>query len=115
MAGTGCHNCNGSGIVEDYDGDRVCLGCYPNEPPLTATGTQILLVYGARIFPPRSGRPGINVIVHEGGDVLLEPSGFGSQHAAAQAIHRASDVCHEAGLDVLAGPRPRTRIVRKRS
>lgn len=29
---TGCYACNGSGIVEDHDGDRPCLACHTVTP-----------------------------------------------------------------------------------
>jgi hypothetical protein len=29
---SGCYACNGSGIVEDHDGDRPCLGCHSGPP-----------------------------------------------------------------------------------
>jgi hypothetical protein len=84
---------------------------------LTPTGVSVLLVYGAKIFPPKphKGYPGIRPIVHANGDVVLYPIGYGSQHAAAVAVGEAADVCHAAGLEVLDGPEPRTRIVRRRS
>lgn len=82
---------------------------------LTDTGVAVLLVYGAEIFPPRPGRPGVNAIVYADGTVLLEPGGFSSRHAAAHAVSQAAEVCYRAGLDVTDGPRPRTRLVRKRT
>lgn|SRR5687768_2580947 len=77
--------------------------------PLTQTGVNVLLVYGAKIFPPRTdaqGRivPGIRVTVDGKGTALLEPIGYPCATTADEALQAAGMTCWEAGLIVTAPP-----------
>lgn len=74
---------------------------------LTAPGVSMLLVYGAKLLPPRDGKPGIRVTVQTDGSCLLETVGYPCPTAAAQAIEAARQTCLDCELEVL----PATTIV----
>jgi hypothetical protein len=84
--------------------------------PLTETGVNILLVYGAKLFPPRTdpqGRlvPGIRVTVDQKGTALLEPVGYPCATTADEALEAAAYTCIDAGLSVTTPP-PWLRVER---
>jgi hypothetical protein len=77
--------------------------------PLTETGVNVLLVYGAKLFPPRTdpqGRvvPGIRVTVDGKGAALLEAVGYPCANTADEALQEAALTCWEAGLIVTTPP-----------
>lgn len=65
---------------------------------LTRTGTEILLVYGAKLFPAKAGRPGMRCIVDGDGVVLVQAIGYGCATARGAAIQMAAATCLDAGL-----------------
>lgn len=67
---------------------------------LTRTGTAILLVYGAKLYPPRNGRPGVRCIVDSYGAVLVQAVGYPCEVSRAQALDEARRTCEDAGLAV---------------
>lgn len=85
--------------------------------PLKPEGVAMLLVYGARLMPPREGKPGIRVTVEEDGACILQAVGYPDQPAAQTAIARAHQTCVDANLDVyVIGPvegLPARRVRRK--
>jgi hypothetical protein len=79
--------------------------------PLTETGVNILLVYGAKLFPPQNGKPGIRVTVDQKGTALLEPVGYPCATTADEALEAAAYTCIDAGLSVTTPP-PWLRVER---
>ena len=71
---------------------------------LTRTGTEILLVYGAKLFPARADRAGMRCTVDGQGVVLVEAVGYGCATARAAALALAAETCLDAGLEVHAMP-----------
>lgn len=71
---------------------------------LTATGVAVLLVYGAKIFPPQGGKPGIRVTIDGKGGALLEAVGYPCMTTADQALDEAGKTCIDAGLIVTCLP-----------
>lgn len=68
---------------------------------LTATGVEVLLVYGAKIKPSRNGSPGIRVTAgYSDGSVLLEAVGYPTGGQAVAAIAEAHRACEDADLVV---------------
>lgn len=65
---------------------------------LTETGTAILLVYGAKLYPARDGRPGMRCIVDGRGVVLVQAVGYGCATARGAALQLARETCDAAGL-----------------
>jgi hypothetical protein len=80
---------------------------------MTQTGMAVLLVYGAELFPPRGGHPGIDVMVDAKGTVKLTAVGYPDWSAADTAIEKAERTCLDAGLSVARTPDTRVRIVRR--
>lgn len=72
---------------------------------LNPEGVAVLLVYGAKLFPPGQGRPGIRVTVDAQGTCLLEAVGYATEAAGEQAIEEAGQTCLDAGLVVTSAPR----------
>jgi hypothetical protein len=72
---------------------------------LNPIGVAMLLVYGARLHPPRNGNPGIRVTVDGQGICLLEAVGYPDHAAGNLAICEAAQVCIDAGLVVSFVPR----------
>jgi hypothetical protein len=86
--------------------------------PLTQTGVNVLLVYGAKLFPPQNGKPGIRVTVDGKGTALLEAVGYPCTTTADQALQQAALTCIDAGLIVTDSPAWLSRpaiVVRKRA
>jgi hypothetical protein len=73
--------------------------------PLTETGVNVLLVYGAKLFPPQNGKPGIRVTVDGKGGCLLEAVGYPCMTTADEALQEAGRTCIDAGLIVTALPK----------
>lgn len=71
---------------------------------LTAPGVSMLLVYGAKLLPPRDGKPGIRVTVSTDGSCLLETVGYPCPTTAGEAIEAARQTCLDSDLDVLPAP-----------
>lgn len=63
-------------------------------------GVAILLVYGAELFPPRNGRPGMRCTVDARGTVLIEPVGYPCATTRQAALEEARQTCLDAGLEV---------------
>lgn len=80
---------------------------------LTGTGTAILLVYGARLFPARDGKPGMRCTVDSRGAVLVEPVGYPCASTSSAALTVARRTCEDAGLLVVPVAGRRALIVRK--
>jgi hypothetical protein len=81
---------------------------------MTETGMAILLVYGAKLFPPRDGDPGIEVMVDARGTVKLTAVGYPNHIAADHAITAAERTCLDADLEVSRLPDARSRLVRRK-
>lgn len=93
---------------------------------LNPDGVAVLLVYGAKLFPPAVGpdgsrRPGIRVTVDAHGTCLLEAVGYANHEAANLAICAAAQTCLDADLIVSFAPtwvdtadRSLARVVRRR-
>lgn len=88
---------------------------------LKPEGVSMLLVYGARLFPPRDGRPGIRVTVDKHGTCLLEAVGYDHRGDAIRAICEAAQTCIDSDLVVSFVPSwmkvddTLCRLVRRRS
>jgi hypothetical protein len=82
---------------------------------MTKTGMAVLLVYGAELFPPRDGHPGIDVVVDARGTVKLTAVGYPDWLAAERAIDKAERTCRDAGLEVTRTSDARIRIVRRKT
>lgn len=81
---------------------------------LTGTGTAILLVYGAKLHPPRDGQPGMRCLVDERGTVLIQAIGYPTAEERDAALDLARRTCEDAGLDVQPVFNDRYLIVRRR-
>ena len=80
---------------------------------LTAPGLNVLLVFGAKIKPARSDRPGIRVTAgHPDAGVTIEAVGFSPawSGAALVALDEAVRACRDAGLVVQMPPQGRSRL-----
>lgn len=67
---------------------------------LTRTGTEILLVYGAKLHPARNGRPGVRCTVDGHGAVLVEAVGYPCATTRGLALIEAQRALLDADLDV---------------
>lgn len=71
---------------------------------LQPAGVSMLLVYGARLFPPKDGKPGIRVTVDKHGTCLLEAVGWPSLQQGLDAIKAAEQTCLDSDLIVSIPP-----------
>lgn len=90
-----------------------CGHCKGRGKPLDQRGVAILLVYGAKLFPPRDGSGGVRCLVQINGDVEVTVVGYPTRAGAALALDAAYETCKNAGL-VFVRSTPSGFVVRRR-